>query len=593
MSTKDVKLRVNLSALLLSSTALCLVSGNSHAFPACAAGSLCYYVAVQPIDVCSDTGTNCAPFNTLSKVGNPGAATSTTPIGFVDTTTGKDVTRAIWNQIGVDIAWSPMAQYKKTQFQTINIVQCSTTTLPCATTNPTGDTSLDFLTLSQQPQISQSTPGFPNPNLPNAPVSSQPTIVNMFFTNTLNPPPGTTGPLYGFAWINNNGLVIGKNTFFPPSSLQKPRFDTLAHELGHNLGGDHITFGAGQPPNLLTAGANGTGMVLRTEPTSASDALTRLGPGESCTPPPNSTACTADQLDTSAMVMPSQQDEADMSGLLNPIASSTTSASKPGTAGAAATALVVTTTGNATAITNAPAASTTSKPDTSIIFDVVGPSQGAAGETLLGAIITLGPGVKFDPSNTVRFTTNRNLVNETDYNNGNEEDRDCPMSDTHCLTIQLKKPGLPQGQDLIFSQGIILAQRGDEGDDGGDGAKKPVTLNQLQAAGVYVTYLFSDGLVITSQLSGPNSAGQLTGDSHHPTGVVPTQFNPNFLVSNTGAKPCVPNASGLCESPAATGGQDGDPRCESPAGGGHPPPAYGPPPYGPPLPVSCPVPYGG
>jgi hypothetical protein len=389
-------------------------------------------------------------------------------------------------------------------------------------------------------------------------------------------------------------VVIGKNTFFPAVSSQKPRFDTLAHELGHNAGGDHTTFGAGDIANLMTAGANGSGVALRTIPISTTDALTRLGSGEYCTPPANNpNACTADQLNTAAMVTPiSQQDEADMSGLLNRIASSSTTASTPAAPAAAATALTVSTAGSTTAITNAPAAS---KPDTSIVFSVGGADQGA----VVGVIITHGPGVKFDPSNKVTFTTNGQLVDEADYANGKQEDRDCALSDTECLIIRLKNPGLVQGKNLVFSQGILLSNGKGEEDDGGGKKKVPVTLSQLNAAGVYVTYLFSDGLVITSQLV--PTAGQLTGDSHHPTGVVPTRLDPNpsFKVSNTGAKPCVPNASGLCEDPSATGGQDGDPRCEDPTSGATiggaairraavTAPAY-PDPY-PPLPDSCPLP---
>jgi hypothetical protein len=127
-----------------------LSSGSALAdLTACAAGSVCYYVAIQPIDVCSSNGTGCAPFNTSSKTGNPGAATSTTPIGFVDATTKKDISRAIWNQLGVDLAWSPLRQYNNTTFQTLHIVPCSSTNLPCAATNPTVFTSTNFLQLSK------------------------------------------------------------------------------------------------------------------------------------------------------------------------------------------------------------------------------------------------------------------------------------------------------------------------------------------------------------------------------------------------------------------------------------------------------------
>src|SRR5207244_2478467 len=105
-----------------------------------------------------------------------------------------------------------------------------------------------------------------------------------------------------------------------------------------------------------------------------------------------------------------------------------------------------------------------------------------------GLIITLGPGIEFDPRNN--FSTNSKLVKDTDYENGHKGDRDCPLSNTQCLIVQLKKPGLPGENHLSFSQGIVLSQHADEEDDDEDkGKKRPVTLSQLAAAGVYVTYL--------------------------------------------------------------------------------------------------------
>src|SRR5438270_4861536 len=146
---------VRLGAALLLGAAALLHSGGARA-DFCAAGAVCYYVAIQPIDVCSSTGTGCAPFNTTSRTGNPTAATSTTPIGFVDSATGKDITRAILNQIGVDVAWSPIKQYKNTLYQTLHVITCPTSgsiTLPSGSINactPGNLTSADFLQLSQQ-----------------------------------------------------------------------------------------------------------------------------------------------------------------------------------------------------------------------------------------------------------------------------------------------------------------------------------------------------------------------------------------------------------------------------------------------------------
>jgi hypothetical protein len=523
-------------ALLLLWAAASLSSGSALGqLTSCAAGSVCSYVAIQPIDVCSSTKTGCAPFNTSSKIGNPGAATSTTPIGFVDTASGKDVTRAIWNQVGIDVAWSPIRQYNNTSFQTLHI----TTGL-----NGTGLASSEFSTLSQQDGISLGTA--PNPNPPNAPVASQATVVNMFFVNTLVPPPGISGTLYGFSWINNNGIAIGPNTFFPPFPLT-PRFDTLAHEIGHNLALDHGTFGAGLANDLLTAG------VTRSEPANTSAAITDAN----ATP-----TSPAEQLNLA------QDDHADLSGFLNPIASSTTTATKPPTT--TTTALAVTTTGGLTSIAAVPGKT---KPNTSIFFDVFGPSQGRDGETLIGLTVTLYSGAKFDPSNKVHFTSNGPLVTDTDYDRGGSRDRDCPIAHTKCLIVDLTNPGLPLGRDLRFSQGIIKSGDDDESaptaaDDGG---KQPVCLADLAAAGITITYRFSDGLVITSAMTGGGSTAgancvgdttQLTADSQQPTPTVRTQIDPGVFTSVAGKLPCTPSESG-CTPPSVTGGQDGDPRCEA------------------------------
>ena len=75
----------------------------------------------------------------------------------------------------------------------------------------------------------------------------------MFFVSKLNPP-ASGGTLYGISWIGNNGVAIGGNTFFAPTPLQA-RPDTIAHELLHDLGLDHDTYGAGPwvPPTLPDA----------------------------------------------------------------------------------------------------------------------------------------------------------------------------------------------------------------------------------------------------------------------------------------------------------------------------------------------------
>jgi hypothetical protein len=64
--------------------------------------------------------------------------------------------------------------------------------------------------------------------------------LNMFFVDTID-----NGSFNGFSFIDGNGFVIAKQAL--------SRSDTIAHELGHNLGLDHTTFDAGGPLNLMTA----------------------------------------------------------------------------------------------------------------------------------------------------------------------------------------------------------------------------------------------------------------------------------------------------------------------------------------------------
>jgi hypothetical protein len=551
-----------LGAFLLLSAATSLPSGSALAdLTSCTLGSVCYYVAVQPIDVCASNGTGCAPFNSLSKAGNPGAATSTTPIGFVDTTTGKDITRTILNQIGVDVAWAPIKQYNNTTYQTLHVVPCSSTNppLPCASI-PGALTSTDFMTLSQQSAIS--TGAVPNPTTPaGVPVASQPTVVNMFFVNTLVPP--SPGTLYGFSWIKNNGIAIGASTFFPPFPLT-PRFDTLAHELGHDLGLDHMdqyNYGCNAqgvtcpPSDLMTAGNT------RTEPTSTSNALSQIGKGDG--------TGTADQLDcssastqcTNPTTTPTpQQGQIALSGLLNPIASSTTTATTPST-DTITTALVVSNTaGDVTTITAAP---NSKKPNTSINFRVTGPTSGQLGETLIGLVVTLDKGLHFDPTNPANFFGNPQVTNFL-YDHGNTGDANCPTPATQCLVIQLS--GLPQGSDLFFTQGIV----GAPGQVGS--SAKTVTLNDLVNAGVDITYKFSDGLIITGTLA-LNGCCELTANSQNPSSTVSTQIDPSLFVSIPGHLPCTAigadgGIGGTCPDPGATPVGDGDPAGEAQPGGG-------------------------
>ena len=304
--------------LLLLSTVAFIAGGNARATV-----PVTDYVVIRPIDVCNTSGpsgtTGCAPFNTLSASPDPSKATTTTPIGFVDTATNVNLTRAIWLQAGIDVTFLPMAEYNNTPYQDITDVNCTDST--CTTL-----TSLLFkqLTSGTAMQVSGSTCKT-NCTVPLA--SPTANAINMFFVNSISGAAGTSiGKLFGFAWLNGNGVAISSEVF-SFSSFTPSRFDTLAHEIGHNLILDHTTFGAGtlckntpspQGCNVMDAGtmrvlSDATGCSSTTSPFGLLfDLDTGLCPSAPRVPQ-------ADQLILGTSTTNTQQAPALLSGFMNPI----------------------------------------------------------------------------------------------------------------------------------------------------------------------------------------------------------------------------------------------------------------------------------
>src|SRR5438105_4870239 len=84
------------------------------------------YVVINPIAVCDSNGicpsfgescgtTNgvysCTVFNSPSKANATTQSMLSTPIGFVDSNTNINLTRAIWSRAGLDVVFFPVKQY--------------------------------------------------------------------------------------------------------------------------------------------------------------------------------------------------------------------------------------------------------------------------------------------------------------------------------------------------------------------------------------------------------------------------------------------------------------------------------------------------
>jgi hypothetical protein len=201
--------RVTGAVMLVSATAL---AGTSPA-------PVQYFVNVQPIDVCPiGESSSCAPISLPNS-----------QIGFTDSTSGQNITRAILNQASIDVNFLPTHPLFNANFLNINFTGSAQDKL----------TSEDLKTLSQQPGISGNPPP---PSQPMPPLSSDPHTLNMFFVNTLTPqPPLPINTYYGMGWIGNNGIAIDAATFgFPPDGFLAA-VDAPAHEIVHNFGLDHST----------------------------------------------------------------------------------------------------------------------------------------------------------------------------------------------------------------------------------------------------------------------------------------------------------------------------------------------------------------
>lgn len=171
-----------------------------------AAAPISKRVTVQTIQLCSDSGIDCANVNTFEAASDK-----------------------IWAQAGIDLAYLPTLQWNSSRFNS---------------TDSTIGEELDLWKVGNSI--------FGDPSLGN--------ILNIYFVSEFLVDPGFIlygegcGPAFSDFCGGLIGIVINA-TEVNAYAGGLGRIDTLAHEVGHVLGLGHNNFGAGAGDNLMTSGS--------------------------------------------------------------------------------------------------------------------------------------------------------------------------------------------------------------------------------------------------------------------------------------------------------------------------------------------------
>jgi hypothetical protein len=526
---------------------------------------------VQPIDVCSGDGTSCPVINSMGQTA--ASSPNTNLIGFIDPITGLNAEQAAFAQIGISMAVAPVVLYPspsnplgdplfEPDYRWLHVCACDSGTAsscPSISSCDTGSSSVDLLTLTQQPGISSGA-------TPTAPLNPDQTIPNLFFVKVIDPSPGTSGIIIkGFSWDSNNGGAIASDSVFTaPFSV-----GTVAHEIGHMAGWEHTTFGAGPlicdgnsfcPENLMTAGS-----APRQLPNGFIDGDCGANPGQACwvpqIPPQNTTEPSALDLLTAGGAgscsiatlsqCPSQQAAVLLSNFMYPIPNTVSMASQS-----------VSGTASVQAVGGAAPAAQTGGPSSGnpIIFDVSGLTGGSPRETLLAYVVIIpqppaeSPQLSFS-SNPFRIISQsrRNLLQDFDLQplDGDVPYPPCNATNVLCGEVEFnrnKGQGFQDSDFMNFSLGILKG-----------GA--PASLADL--CGAKVAFIFSDGYAPASVL-GPvpcsgSSSLMATSLAQDPT--TPPQVVKVSTAVGPGNTPgCTPLPNGHCPNPLTTGVSDSNPK---------------------------------